>query len=166
MRFATSGFFSWISLPQASEYPITAKLSKSWLQVCLAEFCIWKKFELEHTSHLLWSLHPPLLVSHSSFSWLPVRPSFDNIFAWYEQNRYTVYVFVSRKFFGSFQFAKTVGQQNANTQSQEIIGPQIANPKICKLPHAEGPQMYKFCKSTNLRIFRGLGEDDSWKNLK
>jgi hypothetical protein len=45
---------------------------------------------------------------------------------------------------------------------QKILGPQIR-----KLPHMRKVRKCnKFCKSTNLRIFRGLGEDDSWKYLK
>ncbi len=39
--------------------------------------------------------------------------------------------------------------------------------QILKLPHIRKVRKCnKFCKSTNLRIFRGLGGDDSWKKIK
>ncbi len=38
---------------------------------------------------------------------------------------------------------------------------------VRKLPHMRKVRKCnKLCKSTNLQIFRGLGEDDSWKYLK
>ncbi len=66
---------------------------------------------------------------------------------------------------------EVVGPHNilvtANRKSANCKKYWVRKSQICKLPHMwKVRKCNKFCKSTNLRIFIGLGEDDSWINLK
>ncbi len=78
------------------------------------------------------------------------------------------YVFLSRKI-KNFQICGSC--RSAINLGQQITNPQIAKKYWVRKSEncpacGRSEQCNKFCKSTNLRIFRGLGEGDSWKYLK
>ena len=66
---------------------------------------------------------------------------------------------------GSCKPATNLGQQIAKSANCKKYF--VCKSQIRKLPHTRKvSKCNKFCKSTNLRISRGLGEDDSWKKPK
>ncbi len=89
--------------------------------------------------------------------------------------------FFFQKKYGSHQYAAVPLQWVANqlvewggrfhpNKFKDIVQPKnckkylVRKSQICKLPHMRKVRKCKkICKSTNMRIFRGLGEDDSWK---